>query len=60
MLDHTFPSMRDCIWEPGAKINPFIKVKDITKFAGKWTKLENVILSEVTQTQKDTHGLTHS
>ncbi|KAL6088008.1 hypothetical protein STEG23_033669 [Scotinomys teguina] len=28
------------------------------KFAGKWKELENNILSEVTQTQKDKHGLT--
>lgn len=26
-------------------------------FAGKWIELENVILSEVSQTQKDTHGV---
>ncbi|KAL6081200.1 hypothetical protein STEG23_026059 [Scotinomys teguina] len=26
------------------------------KFAGKWKELENIILSEVTQTQKDKHG----
>ena len=26
---------------------------DILKFAGKWVDLENIILSEVTQTQKD-------
>ncbi|KAL6060172.1 hypothetical protein STEG23_004061 [Scotinomys teguina] len=26
------------------------------KFAGKWEELENIILSEVTQTQKDKHG----
>ncbi|KAL6044736.1 hypothetical protein STEG23_000933, partial [Scotinomys teguina] len=25
------------------------------KFAGKWKELENIILSEVTQTQKDKH-----
>ena len=30
---------------------------DIFKFSGKWTKLEKNILSEVTQTQKDKHGL---
>jgi ABC-type anion transport system duplicated permease subunit len=29
----------------------------IMNFAGKWMKLENIILSEVTQTQKDTHGI---
>jgi hypothetical protein len=27
--------------------------KDIMKFAGKWMKRENIILSEVTQPQKD-------
>jgi hypothetical protein len=27
--------------------------KDIMRFADKWMELENVILSEVTQTQKD-------
>ena len=34
-----------------------LKNKDITKFAGTWMVLENVILSEVTQTQKDWHGI---
>ena len=29
------------------------KDNDILKFSGKWTDLENIILSEVTQTQKD-------
>ena len=29
---------------------------DIMKFAGKWMKLLNIILSEVLQTQKDKHG----
>jgi hypothetical protein len=27
------------------------------KFTGKWMELENIILSEVTQTQKNTHGM---
>jgi hypothetical protein len=27
------------------------------KFLGKWMKLENIILSEVTQSQKKTHGI---
>ena len=31
--------------------------KDIMNFAGKWMELENIILSEVTQTQKDMHGM---
>jgi hypothetical protein len=26
-------------------------------FAGKWMELENIIQSEVTQTQKDRHGI---
>ena len=34
-----------------------IKNEDILSFAGKWTELENIILSEVTQTQKDMHGM---
>ena len=31
------------------------KNKDIVSFAGKWMELENIILSEITQTQKDMH-----
>ena len=34
-----------------------IKNKDIMNFTGKWVELENIILSEVTQTQKDMHGM---
>jgi hypothetical protein len=34
-----------------------IKNKDIMNFAGKWMELENIILSEVTQSQKDRHGM---
>ena len=30
---------------------------DILKFVGKWMDLENVILSEVTQTQKDKYHM---
>jgi len=33
-----------------------IKNEDIMGFAGKWMELESLILSEVTQTQKDMHG----
>jgi hypothetical protein len=33
-----------------------IKNKDIMNFADKWMYLENIILSEVTQTQKDRYG----
>jgi hypothetical protein len=32
-----------------------IKNNDFMKFAGKWIELENTILSEVTQSQKNTH-----
>ena len=34
-----------------------IKNNDFMKFIGKWIELENIILSEVTQTEKDTHGM---
>jgi hypothetical protein len=34
-----------------------IKNNTFKKFAGKWMELENVMPSEVTQTQKDTHGM---
>jgi hypothetical protein len=34
-----------------------IKNNDFIKFAGKWMELENITLSEVTQSQKNTHGM---
>jgi hypothetical protein len=34
-----------------------IKNKVIMKYSGKLIELENIILSKVTQTQKDTHGM---
>ena len=34
-----------------------IKKEDILSFGGKWMEVENIILSEVTQTQKDMHGM---
>jgi hypothetical protein len=34
-----------------------IKNEYILSFAGKWMELENIILSEITQTQKDMHGM---
>jgi hypothetical protein len=33
------------------------KYKGIMSFAGKWMQLENTILSEATQTQKDIHSM---
>jgi hypothetical protein len=34
-----------------------LKNKNIISFAGKWMELENIILSEVSQTQKDACGM---
>jgi hypothetical protein len=34
-----------------------IKNKDIMNLIGKWMELENIILSEVTQIQKDMHDM---
>jgi hypothetical protein len=34
-----------------------IKNTEFMKFLGKWVDLENIILSEVTQSQKSTHGI---
>jgi hypothetical protein len=37
--------------------NSDIKNNDFMKFLGKWMELENIIHSEVTQSQKNTHGM---
>jgi hypothetical protein len=34
-----------------------IQNEDIMSFAGKWGELENIFLSDVTQTQKDMHAI---
>jgi hypothetical protein len=34
-----------------------IKNNDFMKFEGQWIELENIILSEVTKTQKNTLGM---
>ena len=34
-----------------------IKNEDIMKLAGKWMELVNILLSEITQTQKDIYGM---
>ena len=34
-----------------------IKNNEFLKFLGKWMGLENIILSEVTQSSKNTHGV---
>jgi len=36
---------------------PAIKNKNNVNFAGKWTELESITLSEVTQTQKGLHAM---
>jgi hypothetical protein len=33
------------------------KNQDIMNFAGKWMELENTILSEIIQSQKEMHGI---
>jgi hypothetical protein len=34
-----------------------IKNDECMKFLGKWMELENIILSKVTESQKNTHGM---
>ena len=34
-----------------------IKNNEFMKFLGKWKELKNIILSEVTQSQKNTHDI---
>jgi hypothetical protein len=34
-----------------------IKNNDFMKFLDKWVELENIILGEVNQSQKNTHGM---
>jgi hypothetical protein len=34
-----------------------IKNNELMKFLGKWMYLEDITLSEVTQSQKNTHGM---
>jgi hypothetical protein len=34
-----------------------IKNNDFMKFLGKWMELQNIILKEVTQSQKNTQGM---
>ena len=34
-----------------------VEKNDILKFAGKWMDLENIILSEITQIQKDKYNM---
>jgi hypothetical protein len=34
-----------------------IKINEFIKFLGKWVNLEDIILSEITQSQKNTHDI---
>jgi hypothetical protein len=34
-----------------------IKINDFIKFADQWIELENIILSEIIQSQKKIHGM---
>ena len=34
-----------------------VKNNDFMKFLGKWIELENIILSELAQSQNNTHGM---
>jgi hypothetical protein len=34
-----------------------IKNEDIMDFAGKWIEIQNIILIEITQNQKNMHGM---
>jgi hypothetical protein len=51
----------ECIQNCGTFIQwnttPLLKNDEFIKFLGEWMELENIILSEVTQSQKNTHGM---
>ena len=55
------PSMEECInkvWHIYTlEYYSTVKNNDILNFACKWMEIENTLLSEVTQTQKDEHGV---
>jgi hypothetical protein len=40
-----------------AHLHSAIKKNDFMKFLGKWMDLEGIILSEVTQSQKNSHDM---
>jgi len=55
------PSMEKCIQKMWfiyiMEYYSAIKNKDFMNFVGKWIELQNIILSEITQSQKNTHGM---
>jgi hypothetical protein len=58
-FSHIENSVLDGIKGLREKITLFGAIKNnaFMKFTGKWMGLENIILSEVTQSQKPTHGM---
>jgi hypothetical protein len=56
-----YPSTEECIQKMWyiytMEYYSSIKNDDFIKFLGKWMVLENIILSEVNQSQKNTHGM---
>ena len=57
----TCPSMEEWIQKMGyiytMEYYSAITHNEFMKFLGKWLELENIILSEVTQSQKNIHGM---
>ena len=58
-LDHQyiFPSNEEDLVYSHMDYYSAVKNNDIGKSAGKWLELEKIILSEVTQTQKEKRGM---
>ena len=56
--DETLYSKRNKgIWLDLPDSKRLLLKNEIMKFAGKWMELENIILSEVTQSQKNSHNM---
>jgi hypothetical protein len=62
--EHRCSSIEDWIQKMGERGGIYtmdyysaIKNNDFMKFLGKWKELENIILNEVTQSQKNTDGV---
>jgi hypothetical protein len=55
------PTMKECIQNIWVAYTTeyYLAIKDggTMSFAGKWMELENTILTEVTQLQRNTHGM---
>ena len=53
----TCPSTEEWIQKYVVRVYSAIKNDEFMKFLGKWIELENITLSEVTQSQKNRHGM---